>query len=156
MPYVWATLRHKWFVLLAGLKLGGIPLWRLLIHDWTKFTPSELPYYNRQFFGDKGDPEGFAAAWLHHQNHNQHHWEYWKTRSDHSKGGSGAVDGWLPMPEVYVREMVADWLGASRTYSDSMEIAPWLNSYYHKMRFHPTTVARLRGVLAEIKVSLPE
>lgn len=84
MNYFWLTIKHKWFVFLAGLKTG-VPLWRLIIHDWSKFTPSELPHYQRQFFGDKDDPLGFAAAWLHHQNHNPHHWEYWLPRSGHAK-----------------------------------------------------------------------
>lgn len=156
MRYAWATIRHKWFVFLAGLQLGGIPVWRLVIHDWHKFTPAELPHYNRQFFGDKGDPLGFACAWLHHQNLAPHHWEYWHTRSDHSKGGSGAINGWLPMPEIYVREMVADWMGASRSYTDSMDIQPWLDKSYSKMCLHPVTIERLRSVLLEIDVRLPE
>ncbi len=63
MKYFILTLKHKWFVLLAGLRVRKIPLWRLIIHDWSKFTKYELPHYERQFFGDKGDPEGFAKAW---------------------------------------------------------------------------------------------
>ncbi len=155
MRYFLITLRHKWFVLRAGLRLGGVPLWRLITHDWHKFTPAELPHYNRQFFGDKGDPVGFAMAWLHHMNFAPHHWEYWALRSDHSKGGSGAINGYLPMPETYVREMVADWCAAARTYGDSLDIQPWLNKNYHKMRLHPCTVDRLEMVLAEIGVTLP-
>lgn len=30
------VIRHKWFVFIAGLQTGA-PLWRLIIHDWTKF-----------------------------------------------------------------------------------------------------------------------
>lgn len=119
MRYFLLTLKHKWFVLLAGLRLGGIPLWRLIIHDWSKLTPSELPAYNRQFFGDGTSPNfEFERAWLHHQNHNPHHWEYWISRTSHNKsgGGPGSGEQILPMPETYVREMVADWLGASRAY----------------------------------------
>lgn len=155
MRYLITTLRHKWFVFLAGLRLGGIPLWRLIAHDWHKLTPAELPHYHRQFYGDKGDPLGFAYAWLNHQNNGKHHWEYWIIRSDHSRGGSGAVNGCLPMPETYVREMVADWMGAARTYSISADVQPWLNKNYHKMRLHPCTVDRLEMVLAEIGVTLP-
>jgi hypothetical protein len=36
--YLSYVVRHKWFVLLAGIKTGA-PLWRLLIHDWSKFAP---------------------------------------------------------------------------------------------------------------------
>jgi hypothetical protein len=45
-------VRHKWFVLLAGLKTGA-PLWRLIIHDWSKFTPAERGPYVRPFYGPK-------------------------------------------------------------------------------------------------------
>lgn len=154
MRWFWIILKHKWFVLLAGLELGGIPLWRLLIHDLSKFMPSEFLPYQRQFVGDKSDPEGFAVAWLHHQNSNPHHWEYWITRSDHSKGGSGAVDNCLPMPETYVREMVADWIGAGRTYTGASDISVFLHKNFHKMEMHPLTVQRLMSVLDEIGVSL--
>lgn len=39
--FAWVILKHKWFVLLAGLEVG-VPLWRLIIHDWSKFTPAEF------------------------------------------------------------------------------------------------------------------
>lgn len=138
MRYFWATIRHKWFVLVASFKTG-LPLWRALVHDLSKFTRAELPHYNRQFFGDKGDPEGFASAWLHHQNCNPHHWEYWITRSDHSHGGSKAEGGCLPMPLIYVREMVADWMGASKAYTGSWDMAEWLDKNLDKMRLHSAT-----------------
>lgn len=76
MSYFWATIRHKWFVLLASYKIG-LPFWRAIVHDLSKFTKAELPHYNRQFFGDKGDELGFAHAWLHHQNKNPHHWGHY-------------------------------------------------------------------------------
>ena len=138
MKYFWATLRHKWFVLLASRKIG-LPLWRALVHDLSKFGPSELPHYDRQFFGDKGDPVGFASAWLHHQNKNDHHWEYWITRSDHSHGGSGAVDGCLEMPLVCIMEMIADWMGASMAYSGSWDMFSWLEKSLPRMQLHPET-----------------
>ena len=138
MKYFWATIRHKWFVFLAGLRTG-LPLWRSLIHDLSKFTPAELPHYNRQFFGDKGDPRGFALAWLHHQNYNSHHWEYYVTRSDHSHGGSEAEDGCLPMLAMDVVEMVTDWMGASRAYTGSWKMAEWLEKNLPQMKLHSDT-----------------
>ncbi len=43
-------LRHKWYVLRAGLKLN-VSLLRLLIHDWSKLTPIEWMAYTHYFFG---------------------------------------------------------------------------------------------------------
>ena len=138
MKYFWITVKHKWFVFLASLRTG-LPLWRVIIHDLSKFMRAELPHYDRQFFGDKNDPVGFAGAWLHHQNLNPHHWEYWITRSDHSHGGSGAVDGCLKMPRLYVIEMITDWLGASKAYTGSWDMTTWLEGNLQKMRLHPET-----------------
>lgn len=138
MQYLLLTLKHKWFVFLACKRMG-VPVWRAIIHDWTKFLPAELPHYNRQFFGDKSDPDGFARAWLHHQNHNPHHWEYWITRAEHSRGRANTANGCLPMPETYVREMIADWLGASRAYTGSWDMHKWLEKNLSRIKVHPTT-----------------
>lgn len=147
LEYAWLTLKHKWFVFLACRRVG-VSLWQALVHDLSKFTPAELPAYGRQFFGDKGDPDGFASAWLHHQNVNPHHWEYWIPRSGHSKGEDGPAP--LPMPEKYVREMVADWMGASRAYTGSWEMHDWLYKNMPKMRLHQKTKCRIFDVLQEI------
>lgn len=45
-------LKHKWHVLRAGLKLN-VPLWRLVVHDWSKLTPIEWFAYTCYFFGKK-------------------------------------------------------------------------------------------------------
>jgi hypothetical protein len=52
LRYLSYVLRHKWWVLVAGLKVGA-PLWRLLIHDWSKFTPAEWGPYVATFYGDR-------------------------------------------------------------------------------------------------------
>jgi len=149
MHYFWATIRHKWFVFLASFKVG-LPFWRVLTHDLSKFGRSELHQYNRQFFGDKGDAPGFAVAWLHHQNLNPHHWEYWITRSDHSHGESKAVNGCLPMPEIYVKEMIADWMGASKTYTGSWDMTEWLTRNLDMMQLHPNTRQEVEQQLARL------
>lgn len=150
MKYFWLTLKHKWFVFLAGLKTKA-PLWRLVIHDWTKFTPWELPHYQRQFFGKADDPEGFMRCWLHHQNHNPHHWEYWVPRTVHAKCPKAFLDNKpIPMPEWAVREMVADWLGASRAYEGVWPQPgkwPWFEKNIFKIRVHPETLESIFKVL---------
>jgi hypothetical protein len=136
------TLRHKWYVLVAGRRLK-VSLWRLLRHDASKWSPAEFNPYARQFHGDRGDPEGFEKAWLHHQNSNPHHWEHWISRSPHVKGGDG---GLIPMPVEDVREMVADWLAAGKVYAGKwpdLTNYTWFNENRHKMQMHPLTWARL-------------
>lgn len=146
MKYLILTLKHKYFVFLACRRMK-VSLWQALIHDWTKFLPAELPHYDRHFFGDRGDPAGFEAAWLHHQNHNPHHWEYWISRAEHFKSETG--DGCIEMPEKYVREMIADWMGAGRAYTGSWDITEWLNKNLSRIRVHPNTRRLLNDLLLE-------
>jgi hypothetical protein len=142
--YFWATLRHKWFVLIAGLRLGGIPLWRLLTHDLSKFGPGEYPHYQRRFYGPNNDPLGFALAWNHHENSNPHHWGHWIARSGPFAGQP------LPMPRSYAREMVADWMGASRAYTGSWDMTEWLRGHLVEMCLHSVTAGYVREALADL------
>jgi len=116
LKYFILTIKHKWFVFLAGLKLG-VPILRLIMHDWTKFLPSELLHYGKQFFGTADDPANFIQCWTHHQNRNDHHWEYWIPRTGHNRCNPPYNDNSpIPMPEDAIKEMIADWVGASRAY----------------------------------------
>ena len=148
---MWATLVHKWCVLLAGLRIRA-PFWRLVIHDWTKFTPAEAPHYGRRFYGRNVDQLAFAQAWNHHHKSHPHHWEYWIPVTAHRLSPVRAGEP-LPMPEWAVREMVADWVGASRSYEgfwpQSLDEWDWLRGESSKMRFHANTEQLLKKVLEE-------
>ena len=149
MKYLWLTLKHKWFVLVAGLRTGA-PLWRLLIHDWTKLLPRDLLAYNRQFFGAADRPEEFIVTWVRHQNAHPHHWEYWIPRTEHNRCDPPYPDNEpIPMPVWAVREMIADWMGASRAYAGKWPDSdwPWLHENWDKIRVHPQTHRMLRKVL---------
>jgi hypothetical protein len=152
LKFLRQLLRHKWFVLVAGIKIGGVPLWRLIVHDWTKFSPSEFGRYARNFHGDYSSSPNdrgavaleFVYAWLHHENRNPHHWGYWVPRS-----GKRANDP-LPVPETYLREMVADFMGASRAYTGSWEMSEWLTDNLWKMNFHEASLLRLESILDDL------
>ena len=155
MNYFWLSIRHKWFVFLAGRKVG-VSLWRLIIHDWTKFLPAELPHYQRQFFGKADDPAGFIRCWLHHQNTNPHHWEYWIPRTGHNRCTPPYPDSEpLAMPEWAVREMVADWMGASRAYTGNWPSKghwPWFEVNWPKIapRLHAHTEKLVYRLLEDV------
>lgn len=143
---------HISYVREAGMLLG-VSWPQLFVHDASKFTTIEFPYYARQFYGDEGDPAGFAVAWLHHQNHNMHHWEYWIMRSGHEREEATTADkttGCLPMPNHYAREMVADWMGASKAYNDSWSVRKWWQSHKNKIRLHPNTRLVVETILKEV------
>jgi hypothetical protein len=157
MNYFTFTLIHKYYVFKAGLKTKA-PIWRLITHDWTKFFPPELSRYNRQFFGKKiADVEDFMIAWNHHQNTNAHHWEYWIPRTGHNKAIPPYPDNTaLPIPEPIVREMIADWLGASQSHGGGKLVDvnnwPWLEANRERIvyRIHPITRDRINMILKEV------
>jgi hypothetical protein len=79
----------------------------LLKHDISKFYPSEIFAYTRRFVCKKSNDTEFNYAWLKHQNRNDHHWQYWILKEQNLS---------LDMPYQAVKEMLADWLAASRAY----------------------------------------
>lgn len=99
-------LRHKWRVMVIGRRLG-VPVWQLVVHDWSKFTPSEWePYATRFEYGT--EDERWYRASLAHIHRNPHHWEHW-IHVD-AGGQTHAVE----IPERFAREMLVDWIAASQ------------------------------------------
>jgi hypothetical protein len=138
--YLKYVLRHKWFVFKACLQLG-VPLWIAIFHDWDKFLPSEWFPYARTFYAPDGtkqyqENEAFTVAWNQHQKLNKHHWQYWLITWD--RGETEA----LPMPDVYRREMLADWRGAGQAlgFPDTLK---WYLNNKDKIKLHPDTRAWL-------------
>ena len=134
--YLKYLIKHKWFVFKAGEKIG-VNYWQLLIHDWTKFLPSEWYPYLEYFYNVKSDTgevrQRFQEAWLYHQRRNKHHWQYWVLIQD-----SGEVIT-LPIPYEYMLEMVADWVGAGEAINGKQDVNGWYNKNKDKILLHPVT-----------------
>ena len=150
VQYLLSTIRHKAFVFWAGWKIvGGISLWRLFIHDWTKFLPVEFVNYAKYYelpSGSKKHPNAFIKAWMHHQKNNKHHPEYWTTVGTFDWANRSVL-----MPKPYVREWVADLLGASMEYTGGWDMTAWLKENISKWDYsHRSTLAYLSAVLCEI------
>jgi hypothetical protein len=148
-------VRHKWFVFVAGSRLG-IPFLAAL-HDNSKFRPDEWVPYARFFYESDGtkrtrrDSTGyykptdtgdaaFDLAWLLHQKRNRHHWQWWVLPED--EGGVKV----LPMPDRYRREMLADWIGAGKAQG-TPDTLRWYTANRHKMNLHPETRAWIEAQL---------
>jgi hypothetical protein len=143
--YIRYIVRHKWFVFIACYKLG-IP-WLGIIHDWSKFTPSEWGPYMEYFYGDdgkknreqskevhhKGIDAAFDAAWNRHKNRNKHHWQWWILQED-----DGPIK-YIPMEERYMKEMLADWIGAGRAIQGRRDWRPWYDKQRDTIKVHPET-----------------
>jgi hypothetical protein len=117
--------------------------WRGLVHDMSKFSPTEFASSARYFQGDKSPIEaekaetGYSAAWMHHKGHNPHHWEYW---IDFNESGNVVT---YKIPYKYVVEMVCDWIGAGMVYNGEQWTQSSPMDYYKQVRegrhFHPRT-----------------
>ena len=141
LAYARYVLRHKWNVLRAS-RITGASLWRCIVHDASKFLPSEWVPYVKAFYAPDGSSRyeptvEFDQAWRAHQKRNKHHWQHWVLLED-----EGATKA-LPMPEAYVREMVADWIGAGEMHrprgARHPDTSGWYAANKDKMVVHETT-----------------
>lgn len=153
-----SVLPHKQAVYEEGLKLltfvpsnlHGDYLHNLATHDLSKFSIQEArPYSN--YFLDKSSVQfkkDFKLAWQHHKQVNSHHPEYWLSVSR-----DGLVEP-LEMSYLSAVEMVADWLGAGKSYSTPTD--EWLKKNIHDFLFHKETQVLLKEILQylgyEIKI----
>ena len=144
--------KHKWIVFKECCACGIF--WQGLVHDMSKFGFTEFVASARHFQGDRSpiDAEkeaiGYSMAWLHHKGHNKHHWEYW---TDFDSNGQVVANA---IPFKYIVEMVCDWIGAGKTYSEEKWTQAEPLNYFNKVRagrhFHPETekvIMTLLGVI---------
>lgn len=108
------VFKHKYLVFIHTCHCG-IPL-QGLVHDLTKFTPTEfLPsvkYYNGHFspiVNERKNEGLYSRVFTHHTNHNKHHYEYWVSEFN----GDFVL---AKIPYKYSVEYVCDMIAASKTY----------------------------------------
>lgn len=137
LQYFRYIIRHKAFVFYAGLKMDA-PIWRLVIHDWSKFSRAEWGPYVRQFYDKENKVKGqFEKGWLHHVHKNPHHWNHWVLPGDSAyMDNPGRI---VEMPEHFVREMIADWMGAGRAINGRWDIADWYENNKDSIQLHKKT-----------------
>ena len=104
--------KHRFLVFKLSCK-AGIP-WRGLVHDLSKYSPTEFFESIKYYTGDKSpimgakEDIGYSNAWLHHKGRNKHHFEYWIDLNAPIK---------TPViPYKYTVEMICDTLAAGLTY----------------------------------------
>lgn len=96
---------------------AGIPI-RGLLHDLSKYMPSEFVVGARYFQGTRSPNEGeredygYSKAWIHHKGVNKHHFEHWTDYNPKTRKLEG-----VPMPTKYVIEMFCDRVAASKIYN---------------------------------------
>lgn len=109
------VFRHKKEVAKICFKFGLY--WQGIIHDFSKFSPTEfipsVKYYqgNRSPIEAEKEEKGYSMAWLHHKSVNKHHFWFWV---DYDANQCQAP---VRMPLKYVYEMIADTVAAGKVYS---------------------------------------
>ena len=134
--------RNEWFKELYIDKAQFIE--NLWLHDISKFSANESFGYAFHDFTSKELDLGFEMAWHHHKQVNEHHPEYWLNANR-----SGKLEI-IPMPKLFIVEMVADWIGAGRTYGSTLE--KWLPDNIHKFVWHEKTAIELNAILSNIGI----
>ena len=144
------VIRHKNKVLVHAAKCGI--LWRGLVHDLSKFSPTEffesVKYYqgNRSPIGACRRATGKSHAWLHHKGRNKHHIEYW---TDFELPENP------PMPYKYAVECVCDKLAATKTYNGKAytpdkALLHW-TKYGNKIDGNPKTMLFIETAFTDLK-----
>ena len=163
LNYFLFILKHKWYVFIECFKEGII--WRGIIHDMSKFLPSEFFPYAKNFYNKDGtkkekkrDKSGyykptdtgnkdFDFAFVLHQKRNRHHWQWWIIPDDNQKVKI------LDIPIKYVKEMVCDWRGASKTHGTSTgTVKNWYQKNENKITLHKNVKIMIKCHL--LKISL--
>lgn len=151
---------HIAYVQEAGERIGVNPF-QLASHDASKWLSIEFDAYAKYFCSDKNESpvdaqsvsDEFARAWLHHIHNNPHHWQYWIFPDNYSPKNSSLENGVMEMPKNYALEMVADWMGAGRTYTGSWDMTDWFVKNAPRIRVHSKTAFYLESVLRSSNMS---
>lgn len=146
--YLRYLIRYKYYV---GIELFKHKLfYRALIHDISKFFPSEFIPCAKWFYGETNtqDIVSYDMACLKHHNKNSHHWQYWILRHDDGHTTTS------PMPNKLVKEMVSGWIGNGKAISKAgiEDTLTWYEINKSNMILHSATrsqVRRLLGVLPQ-------
>ncbi len=150
---------HKFLVMKHCFRVG---LYRQgLLHDLSKYSPSEFLIGARYFQGNRSpnDAErlekGFSSAWLHHKGRNKHHLEYWIDYSLQTIEENPFPLIGMEMPVKYVVEMFCDRIAASKTYRKELYQDSDPFDYYAKSKskylLHPNSRDLLEKLLVMLK-----
>lgn len=144
---------HKWVVFKLCCKIGEP--WRGLVHDISKYSPTEFFESANYYVGDyspiteaKKD-KGYSEAWLHHKGRNKHHVEYW---IDHN---APEVTPMIPYP--YAAEMICDKLAAGMIYegkkwTKEFELSYWEEREKNRVEMNPKMKDFITAVMTEVAI----
>ena len=169
--YLWAVILHKICIIIAGFHVNTtlqstsyrVSFKRLLLHDLSKFSRSEFWPYAEYFFGETTRTclENFDRAWLHHVEHNDHHWEHfienYSSIAQRLRKNEHVNDLIIhEIPEEAILEMIADNLAATRSYegfwpeTKRKDGWKWMSKSFDDFRLHPNTKMKFTAILCAL------
>ena len=126
---------------------------RIESHDASKFDIEEYEPYAEWFYGehlDEGaEKDAFDLAWLHHQNHNEHHWQYWVLIQDTDDPKYLSLD----MPKEAIYEMLCDWHSFSANDPESTAYH-WYDANKENMLLSDSTISVIDSLIDILKTPL--
>ncbi len=145
---------HKYYVFKNCWKANLY--WQGIVHDLSKYSPTEFFESVKFFTGDKSPIDnckavhGWSKAWMHHKGRNRHHFEYWTDYIPHTKKMMP-----IKMPKIFVLEMFCDRVAASKiyqgdSYTDSHPLEYFLRSKGTRF-IHPETSDYLEKLLVMLR-----
>ena len=142
--------RHRWLVRGGCFRIGLY--WQGLIHDLSKYSPTEFRTGAKYYQGIRSpnaaerDDKGYSEAWMHHKGRNRHHYEYWTDMNKVTR-----VYEPIPMPRKYLAEMVMDRRAACKVYEGKKYHPSSALEYFMRSRerelMHPKTKQELEYIL---------
>ena len=145
---------HRWLVRQGCFKVGLY--WQGLIHDLSKYSPTEFWIGARYYQGNRSpnaaerEDKGFSEAWMHHKGRNRHHYEYWTDMNKVTRFYES-----VPMPRKYLAEQVMDRRAACIVYQGKDYTPGSALAYFMKSRerelMHPKTRQEMEYILTMLR-----
>lgn len=120
--YFQLNLLHKWYVAVSLFKIAFRLMGRAIVHDWSKFTLTEMKHVIPHLpgpgvgFQDLAYQEYLAKAQVaidHHLKHNSHHPHHFP-ETYISTDPPQRLGGYRDMSMLDLIEMVVDWRASAR------------------------------------------
>lgn len=133
-------------------ELNDVLYKNIINHDKSKLDPIEFEPYAKHFYPVAGesitdqDNRKYELAWLHHMNHNPHHPGYWVM---HDVENNKAVITIYDMDDIYIIEMLCDWLAMGHYYGTSIQ--SYWESDGNKLPFGDKTKQKIQSFMNYLK-----
>lgn len=94
-------------------------------HDASKYSEEEYTAYANYHHPEGDEPTeeqklAYDYAVLHHIHNNPHHWQYWALLDEKDEDRK-----LLPIPDKYIKEMIADWASFALKEKDPKKLIKW-------------------------------